>query len=374
MSDSFSRTEILAATVKLSVLAACTYVTLKFILGQLDPDSEAESAYKSAYKKAKAILNRLGLSNDKNLKSLSQHEMMIAKGLIDPQDITTTWDQIAGLDNVLQELRETVILPIQKKELFADSHLTRAPKGVLLFGPPGCGKTMIAKAIAREAGCNFINLDMSCVTDKWYGESQKLACAVFTLAVKLQPCIVFIDEIDSFLRNRSSFDHEATAMVKAQFMSLWDGLTTDPSCTVIVMGTTNRPQDLDRAILRRMPASFHIDMPNAVQRQQILETILKTEPVANDVNLRRLAEISDGFSGSDLRELCRSASVYRLKDFMNTNQKEKLNTSNESEDEFHDALRPITMEDLTTAYLKLRNSKDFCGADYSRQEASWSRV
>ncbi|KAJ1522327.1 hypothetical protein ONE63_002622 [Megalurothrips usitatus] len=374
MSDSFTRTEIFAATIKLSVLAAFTFVTLKYILGQLDPNSDPESGYKNARKKAKAILERLGLANDKHLKSLNQHELMIAKGLIDPQDITTSWDHIAGLDNVLRELRETVILPIQKKELFADSNLSRAPKGVLLYGPPGCGKTMIAKAIAKEAGCNFINLDMSCLTDKWYGESQKLAAAVFTLAVKLQPCIVFIDEIDSFLRSRTSFDHEATAMIKAQFMSFWDGLTTDPSCTVIIMGTTNRPQDLDRAILRRMPATFHIDMPNTAQRHQILDIILKTEPVASDVNLRRLGEITEGFSGSDLRELCRSASVYRLKDYVSSTQKEKVNSSNESEDEFHDALRPITMEDLSAAYLKLRNSKDFCGAEYARQEVTWNRM
>lgn len=114
--------------------------------------------------------------------------------------------------------------------------------GVLLHGPPGCGKTLIAKATAHEAGTFFINLDVSLLTDKWYGESQKLARAVFSLAMKLQPCIIFIDEIDSFLRARTTSDHEATAMMKAQFMSLWDGLITDPNCTVIVMGATNRPQ------------------------------------------------------------------------------------------------------------------------------------
>ena len=102
----------------------------------------------------------------------------------------------------------------------------------------------------REAGARFLNLDISSLTDKWYGESQKLAGAVFTLAAKLQPCIIFIDEIDSLLRVRDQHDHEATAMIKAQFMQLWDGLTTDPACTVLVMGATNRPRDVDKAILR----------------------------------------------------------------------------------------------------------------------------
>jgi ATP-dependent 26S proteasome regulatory subunit len=101
---------------------------------------------------------------------------------------------------VIEELRETVILPIKESDLFAHSKLTKAPRGVLLHGPPGCGKTMIAKATAKEAGARFINLDVSQITDKWYGESQKLATAVFTLAAKLSPCIIFIDEIDSLLR------------------------------------------------------------------------------------------------------------------------------------------------------------------------------
>lgn len=127
-----------------------------------------------------------------------------------------------------------------------------------------------------------------------YGESQKLAAAVFTLAVKLQPCIIFIDEIDSFLRSRNSTDHEATAMMKAQFMSLWDGLITDHDCTVIIMGATNRPQDLDRAILRRMPATFHVSMPSTIQRKQILNLILENEPVSDDVDIGKIADCTEG--------------------------------------------------------------------------------
>merc|ERR1711934_173141 len=142
------------------------------------------------------------------------------------------------------ELRQTVILPIQKRKLFAGSELLSAPRGVLLHGPPGCGKTMCAKATAREAGARFINLDISSLTDKWYGESQKIAGAVFTLAKKIQPCIIFIDEIDSLLRVRSQQDHEATSMIKAQFLQLWDGLATDKGQCVLILGATNRPKDL----------------------------------------------------------------------------------------------------------------------------------
>lgn len=151
------------------------------------------------------------------MSQLTDYEMIIANHLVDPNDIKVSWNNIAGLEHVIQELKETVILPIQRKELFEDSQLTQAPKvyqssrfavvieidnlnmhyfqGVLLHGPPGCGKTMIAKATAKETKTCFINLDVSILTDKWYGESQKLTAAVFSLAVKLQPCIIFIDEI-----------------------------------------------------------------------------------------------------------------------------------------------------------------------------------
>lgn len=290
---------------------------------------------------------------------LTDYELMIAAHLVHPQDISVTWSDIAGLESLIQELRETVILPIQRKELFADSQLTQPPKGVLLHGPPGCGKTLIAKATAKEAGTRFINLDVSILTDKWYGESQKLASAVFTLAVKLQPCIVFIDEIDSLLRARNSSDHEATAMMKAQFMSFWDGLITDPNCTVIIMGATNRPQDLDRAILRRMPATFHVPMPNTAQRKQILQLILDNEPISDDLDVLKVARCTEGFSGSDLRELCRNASVYRVRDYMRN--EEKAGASASDGEEFHDALRPITMEDLTVSLNKMKESKMHCG-------------
>ncbi|XP_013913817.1 PREDICTED: ATPase family AAA domain-containing protein 1 [Thamnophis sirtalis] len=192
---------------------------------------------------------------------LTEHEMNIVAHLVVPRDIKVSWNDVAGLDELVSELRDTVILPLQQTRLFEYSKLCQPPKGVLLYGPPGCGKTLLAKAMAQASNCRFINLQAPTLMDKWYGESQKLTAAVFSLAIKIQPCIIFIDEIDSFLRSRSSSDHEATAMMKAQFMSLWDGLDTDFNCQVIVMGATNRPQDLDTAIMRRMPTRFHVNQP-----------------------------------------------------------------------------------------------------------------
>ncbi len=296
MSDpGLTRGEVVGVLVRLAALSAISYYTAKWMIDLLDPTRKEKQR---AQAKAKKLLLELGISS-KDV-SLNEYEMTLASNLVRPEAMGTTWADIAGLDEVVTELRETVILPIRRRQLLAGSRLTQAPKGVLLHGPPGCGKTMIARATAREAGARFINLDGAAIQDKWYGESQKLVGALFSLARKLQPTIIFIDEIDSLLRMRDSRDHEATAMIKAQFMQLWDGLSAEAegaefnSATVVVMGATNRPKDVDRAILRRMPATFHVGLPDYNQRKAILGQILKMEPkLSDDVDFNRLAKLSE---------------------------------------------------------------------------------
>ncbi|XP_076318256.1 no mitochondrial derivative isoform X2 [Tachypleus tridentatus] len=342
-----TRNEIIGLVFRLTLFGALTYFGVKWMVNAIDPTRKQKV---EAQKRAERILSRIGVSNIK----LTEYELSIAAQLVDPESIGISWSDIAGLDDIIQEIRETVILPIQKRELFQGSSLIQPPKGVLLHGPPGCGKTMIAKATAKEAGARFINLEVSSLTDKWYGESQKLAAAVFSLAVKIQPCIIFVDEIDSFLRSRDTHDHEATAMMKAQFMSLWDGLITDPKCHVIIMGATNRPQDVDRAILRRMPAMFNVGLPNLPQREGILNLILINEMVCEDVSVSDVAKMTGGFSGSDLRELCRIAALYRVRDYVKDEAKQK---ECKDEENYYDALRPISMEDFNCALEKMKYSK-----------------
>lgn len=339
MSDTaISRGEVLGLIVRLAALTTFSYYTMKVLMEALDPTRKQKLA---AQKQAELMLTRLGIQPDVKL---NEHEMMIASQLVDPASVSVKFEDIAGHGDIIEELRQTVILPIQKRSLFAGSELMMAPKGVLLHGPPGCGKTMCAKATAREAGARFINLDISSLTDKWYGESQKIAGAVFTLARKIQPCIIFIDEIDSLLRVRSQQDHEATAMIKAQFMQLWDGLSTGQDC-VMVLGATNRPRDVDAAILRRMPATFRLGLPDRTQRREILATVLRLERVADCVDMLRLAKLTEGYSGSDLRELCRAGAVQRVREL-------RLEDSE---------LRPISMEDMLAALAKMRESRVACG-------------
>jgi SpoVK/Ycf46/Vps4 family AAA+-type ATPase len=197
---------------------------------------------------------------------------------------------IGGLEDIISSLQESVIIPLLYPGLFrSSSTLLTAPKGVLLYGPPGCGKTMLAKALAKESNATFINIAASVLTNKWFGESNKLVAGLFSLARKTQPSIIFIDEIDSFLRERSKGDHEVTAMMKAEFMtfvisfpfavtetsclcSLWDGLLSS-SDRILVLGATNRIRDIDPAFLRRMPKQFPLSLPDTAQREKILTLV-----------------------------------------------------------------------------------------------------
>jgi len=195
---------------------------------------------KESEKKGSGVLKKIQASNP-HLKEVSfnQYEKALLNSLVTPEEISVTFEDIGGLHDIIDELREEVILPLTEPELFA-AHLSliQSPKGVLFYGPPGCGKTMLAKAIAKESGAFFLLIRMSSIMDKWYGESNKITDAIFSLANKLQPCIIFIDEIDSFLRDRSSTDHEVSAMLKAEFMTLWDGLKSNGQ--IMVLGATNR--------------------------------------------------------------------------------------------------------------------------------------
>lgn len=148
---------------------------------------------------------------------LNEYESQVALDVVAPQDISVGFNDIGGLDDIIEELKEAVIYPLTMPQLYSHGgSLLSAPSGVLLYGPPGCGKTMLAKAVAHESGAFFINLHISTLTEKWYGDSNKLVRAVFSLARKMQPAIIFIDEIDAVLGTRRSGEHEASGMVKAE--------------------------------------------------------------------------------------------------------------------------------------------------------------
>ncbi|KAF4617726.1 hypothetical protein D9613_005830 [Agrocybe pediades] len=318
------------------VCKAALYYTLRWVLDSVSGDK------KDATVKAKQLeaLKRLGHHELK----LDEYERKVANEVIHPDDIPVTFADIGGLDSIVSSLRESVIYPLLYPNLFtSSSSLLGAPKGVLLFGPPGCGKTMLAKALAKESGATFINIAASVLTNKWYGESNKLVAGLFSLARKAQPSIIFIDEIDSFLRERTKGDHEVTGMMKAEFMTLWDGLLSGTD-RILVLGATNRPNDIDSAILRRMPKRFAVDLPNLEQRTRILSLMLKDTKVAPDFDVKILAAQTEGLSGSDLRELCRNAAMVPVREFMRSTSDNHEALVKGQLEGFN--LRPLTVDDF----------------------------
>lgn len=331
-----------ASLIGLTVPVVVMYYGVRWLMTALDPTSREKDESK---KRAQKLMKDIGVPNAK----LTEYELCIAADLVDPLSMVTTWHDIGGLEETVQEMRETVIVPFQRRKLFKGSNLLRAPKGVLLFGPPGCGKTMIARATAKEANARFINLQITNLVDKWYGEPQKRTAAIFSLARKIQPVIIFIDEIDAFLRSRASMDHESTTMMKTQFMSFWDGLLTDDDSQIMIMGATNRPGDVDAAILRRMPSRFHVKLPDINQREKIFEVILRGESLSGCVALKTLATKTDGMSGSDLREVCRQAAVCRIRELC------RSHTSLDGDDS---ELRSMTMADFLGVIDKVKYGHD----------------
>ncbi|KAE8211858.1 hypothetical protein CF319_g5817 [Tilletia indica] len=290
------------------------FYAFRYAMKSLDPNQKKRSDTKKA---STEKLNKLG--HKLSTLNLNEHEETIATELILAEDIPVNFASIGGLDGIISSLQESVIAPLCYPELFNNaSGLLGAPKGVLLYGPPGTGKTLLAKALAKESGATFINMHVSTLTNKWFGESNKLVAALFSLARKLQPCIIFIDEIDSFLRERAAADHEVTAMMKAEFMTFWDGLTSS-SDRIMVLGATNRPNDIDAAILRRMPKRYAVKLPDPSQRTRILEIMLKQVDLDPSFSMAHLVTKTEGLSGSDLKEVCRSAAMVPVRELFRAN-------------------------------------------------------
>ncbi|RVX74397.1 hypothetical protein B0A52_01523 [Exophiala mesophila] len=314
-------------------LAIGGWLMFRYILKQMNIDPEADTKEHARISTA-AILRRLEEPRkDPSAASessrppredlhLSQYEQTILQDLVFPEDISVSFEDIGGMSDIIEELRESVIYPLTMPELYStSSSLLSAPSGVLLYGQPGCGKTMLAKALAHESGACFINLHISTLTEKWFGDSNKLVNAVFTLARKLEPAIVFIDEIDAVLGTRRSGEHEATGMVKAEFMTHWDGLGSSDSSgrpqRILILGATNRIQDIDDAILRRMPKKFPVSLPGTSQRFKILRLMLKdTKLDPADLDLEYLSRVMAGMSGSDIKEACRDAAMIPVREMI----------------------------------------------------------
>ncbi|XP_066516942.1 spastin isoform X2 [Hoplias malabaricus] len=218
------------------------------------------------------------------------------------------FEDIAGQDLAKQALQEIVILPALRPELFTG---LRAPaRGLLLFGPPGNGKTMLAKAVAMESNATFFNISAASLTSKYVGEGEKLVRALFAVARELQPSIIFIDEIDSLLCERREGEHDASRRLKTEFLIQFDGVQSGGDDRVLVMGATNRPQELDEAVLRRFAKRVYVSLPTEETRLKLLKNLLgKHGNPLTQRELSQLAKMTDGYSGSDLTSLAKDAAL-----------------------------------------------------------------
>lgn len=246
-------------------------------------------------------------------KSLNSYEAQISQQIVQPDHIMDRLDDVGGLASVKDEIRSQVLLPLQHPRIFfGDVKALHPPRGVLFYGPPGTGKTMLARAIAAEAGVPFISLTLATLESKFFGESSKLLSATFSLARKLQPCVVFFDEIDGMIRTRSDQDQSCVYGFKTEFLTHIDGIQTKHSDALIVIGCTNCPDKLDPAVRRRLPKQFCIGLPTMDELVDIMLLNLKNTTLNRDDIRGIVRRIKPGCTGSDVADVVRTAHTFHM--------------------------------------------------------------
>ncbi|KAI0220705.1 hypothetical protein L0F63_005514, partial [Massospora cicadina] len=245
------------------------------------------------------------------------YERKLLGCVVDPDRMTVGFEDVRVAPQTVATLQNLITLPLMRPAWFDTGVLARHfISGVLLFGPPGTGKTLLAKAVAKESGSTVLEIKGSDVYNKYVGEGEQAVRAIFRLARRLTPCVVFIDEVDAlFGSRRNDASSSCRRDIINQFMLEWDGLTS-ANRGIMIMAATNRPFDLDDAILRRLPRRILVDLPTTEDRRHILQLHLRGEALAEDVCLATLATKTEGYSGSDLKNLCVCAAVAALQDLV----------------------------------------------------------
>lgn len=236
---------------------------------------------------------------------LNNHEKMVHSNVIQPTAIHTEFKDIVGHTIAKNLLEKLVLRPLSIKK--------NPPNGLILYGPPGTGKTMLIKGLCKEMNVPFIVFEQSYIEQKMFGESAKMIKAVFTLAEKLKPCVIFIDELDGIFGERSTSDQSFITGIKTQMLTLMDGIISrDPS--IIVIGATNRLNTIDPALRRRMRTHIEITLPESKDRESMFRHFLDYR---ENIDYAKLVDASIGFSGSDISEMCKIAQF--MEDTITTN-------------------------------------------------------
>ncbi|XP_026470181.1 fidgetin-like protein 1 isoform X2 [Ctenocephalides felis] len=270
------------------------------------------------------------------------------------------WDDIAGLDFAKSSIQESVVWPLLRPDIFTG--LRRPPRGILLFGPPGTGKTLIGKCIASQSGSTFFSISASSLTSKWVGDGEKMVRALFAVANVHQPAVVFIDEIDSLLSQRSDTEHESSRRIKTEFLVQLDGAGTGESDRILVIGATNRPQELDEAARRRLVKRLYIPLPDKPARNQMVSRLMQSENHSlTDEEINSISDLTDGYSGSDMKNLCQEAALGPIRS-LDFRAIQNIKTNE---------VRPITFQDFETALKRVRASVSDMDLD---QYVKWNNL
>lgn len=264
------------------------------------------------------------------------------------RDPNVRWDDIAGLEHAKKCVTEMVIWPLLRPDIFKGC---RSPgRGLLLFGPPGTGKTMIGKAIAGEAKATFFYISASSLTSKWIGEGEKLVRALFGVASCRQPAVIFVDEIDSLLSQRKSEgEHESSRRLKTQFLIEMEGFDNGNE-QILLIGATNRPQELDEAARRRLTKRLYIPLPSSEARAWIVRNLLEKDGLfkLSKDEIDTICTLTEGYSGSDMKNLVKDASMGPLREALK--QGTEITLLNKED------MRPVTLKDFESAMQEVRPS------------------
>lgn len=278
----------------------------------------------------------------------------IVRGNLDVQ-----WDSIKGLENAKRLLKEAVVMPIKYPQYFTG--LLTPWKGILLFGPPGTGKTMLAKAVATKCKTTFFNISASSIVSKWRGDSEKLVKVLFELARHFAPSTIFLDEIDALIsqRGEGSSEHEASRRLKTELLVQMDGLTKSNEL-VFVLAATNLPWQLDGAMLRRLEKRILVPLPEPEARQAMFEELLP-QNAGVELPFDAMVDGTEGYSGSDIRIVCKEAAMRPLRRVMAV-----LETRNPDNQDLLPEMGPITHDDVLVALKATRPSAHLQAARYSQ--------
>ena len=266
------------------------------------------------------------------------------------------WEDIAGLAEAKRLLEEAVGLPLLMPDYFTG--IRRPWKGVLMFGPPSTGKTMLAKAVATECGTTFFNVSSSTLASKYRGESERMVRCLFDMARANAPSTIFIDEIDSLCTSRGQAgEHESSRRVKSEILVQIDGCTTSDASgsggppQVMVLAATNFPWDLDEALRRRLEKRIYIPLPDRAQRQELVGINCRGVEVAADVDLDGLGRDTEGYSGDDLTNICRDAAMMGMRRKIAGKRPAEIKQMRQEE-----VAMPITIADFTQAIARISPS------------------